>query len=78
MPADNAPACVYTIVESTKMSGINPPAYLTDVLRRIADHPQNRRPASLALDTMSKSGVAMYHQCRGRRPTLTLIALIRT
>jgi hypothetical protein len=32
-------ACVYTIVETAKMCGINPQAYLTNVLGRIADHP---------------------------------------
>ena len=32
-------ACVYTIVETAKMCGINPQAYLADVLDRIADHP---------------------------------------
>jgi transposase len=31
-------ACVYTIVETAKMCGINPQAYLADVLGRIADH----------------------------------------
>jgi transposase len=35
-------ACVYTIVESAKMSGINPHAYLTDVLRRIRIIPSTR------------------------------------
>ena len=32
-------ACVYTIVETAKMCSINPQAYLSDVLNRIADHP---------------------------------------
>ena len=32
-------ACIYSIVETAKMSGINPQAYLSDVLTRIADHP---------------------------------------
>ena len=32
-------ACLYTIIETAKMSGINPEAYLADVLARIADHP---------------------------------------
>ncbi len=40
-------ACVYTIVESAKMSGINPQAYLTDVLGRIADHPIHKIDALL-------------------------------
>ena len=32
-------ACMYTILESAKMNGVNPQAYLADVLNRIADHP---------------------------------------
>jgi transposase len=31
-------ACMYTIVETCKMNGINPQAYLTDIIGRIADH----------------------------------------
>ena len=40
-------ACVYTIVETAKMCGINPQAYLTDVLGRIADHPIHKIDALL-------------------------------
>lgn len=32
-------ACLYTIIETTKMNGLNPEAYLADILARIADHP---------------------------------------
>ena len=32
-------ACIYTIIETAKLNGINPEAYLADVLARIADHP---------------------------------------
>src|SRR5690349_2931498 len=35
-------AAVYTIVETAKMNGLDPEAYLADVLARIADHPANR------------------------------------
>jgi transposase len=35
-------AAMFTILESCKMLGINPEAYLRDVLARIADHPINR------------------------------------
>jgi transposase len=31
-------ACIYTIIETAKMCGINPQVYLADVLNRIADH----------------------------------------
>jgi transposase len=30
---------MYTIIETAKMCGINPQAYLADGLSRIADHP---------------------------------------
>jgi transposase len=32
-------ACMYTIIETCRMNGIDPHAYLADVLARIADHP---------------------------------------
>ena len=40
-------ACVYTIVETAKMCGVNPQAYLSDVLGRIADHPIHKIDALL-------------------------------
>jgi len=35
-------ACFYTIVETCKLNAIDPHAYLTDILGRIADHPINK------------------------------------
>ena len=35
-------AAVYTIVETARMNGLDPEAYLADVLARIADHPASR------------------------------------
>lgn len=35
-------ATIYTLVETAKLNGLNPHAYLRDVLGRIADHPINR------------------------------------
>jgi transposase len=32
-------ACMYTIIETCRMNGIDPRAYLADILARIADHP---------------------------------------
>ena len=35
-------ACLYTILETCRLNAVNPQAYLTDVLARIADHPINK------------------------------------
>ena len=32
-------AILYTLIETAKMNGVDPQAWLTDVLKRIADHP---------------------------------------
>ena len=36
------PPFVYTLIETAKLNGVDPEAYLADVLARIADHPANR------------------------------------
>ena len=35
-------ACMYTLIRTAKLCGLNPQAYLRYVLERIADHPINR------------------------------------
>ena len=35
-------AVIYTLIETAKLSGVNPSAWLTDVIGRIADHPARR------------------------------------
>ena len=40
-------ACLYTILETCKLNAVNPQAYLTDVLARVADHPINKIGALL-------------------------------
>jgi transposase len=35
-------ACMYTLIETCRMNGVDPQAYLADILARIADHPVHR------------------------------------
>ena len=35
-------AAIYSLIETAKLNGVNPQAWLTDVLARIADHPINK------------------------------------
>ena len=37
-----AAAIAYTLIETAKLNGVDPQAWLTDVLARIADHKVNR------------------------------------
>jgi hypothetical protein len=40
--AGKSAAIADTLIETAKLNGVNPPAWLTDVLSRIADHKINR------------------------------------
>ena len=45
MGSDNggkATAIAYTLIETAKLNGVEPQAWLTDVLSRFADHKSNR------------------------------------
>jgi transposase len=35
-------SCIYTLIETCKFNGIDPGAWLADILARIADHPAKR------------------------------------
>ena len=35
-------AAIYSLIETAKLNGVNPQAWLTDVLTRIQDHPINK------------------------------------
>jgi transposase len=54
-------AVIYTIVETCKMNGINPQAYLADVIERIADHPANRVDELLPWNWTPRSSCPLGH-----------------
>ena len=55
-------AAMFTLLETAKLNGLNPEAYLRHVLERIADHPSNRidelLPWNAASDLVPELGLA--------------------
>ena len=51
-------AAIYTLIETAKLNGLDPQAYLTEVLTRIADHPVNRVDQLLPWNIKGKTGQA--------------------
>jgi hypothetical protein len=41
-PVQAVAAAMYTLIGTAKLNGVDPQAWLADVLRRIADHPASR------------------------------------
>ena len=51
-------AAIYSLIETCKLNGVDPYAYLRDVLGRIADHPINRIDELLPWNWASTPDVA--------------------
>ena len=48
-------AAMYSLIETAKLNGLDPEAYLRDVLGRVADHPINRIADLLPWNLSSRS-----------------------
>ena len=56
-------AAMYSLIVTAKMNGIDPQAWLTDALARIAAHPARRAPAlelDVGISDLRSSGVTMH------------------
>ncbi len=58
-----AAATIYTLVESCKMAGVDPYAYLTDVLLRVATHPASRVEELLPTSWMGLVSAEVREDC---------------
>jgi transposase len=55
----------FTLIETPKLNGVDPKAWLTDVLSRIADHKINRIDELLPLNYVTLRVTIWRSQCSG-------------
>jgi hypothetical protein len=48
-------AVMYTLIETAKLNGLNPEAYLRDIINRIADHPMKKLDALLPWNILAQN-----------------------
>ena len=75
-------AAIYSLIGSAKLNGIAPEAYLTTVMRRIADHPINRieelLPWKLAAAIPASGQVAEHTQSPSNGNSVHNLAIVDT